>query len=84
MELNGLEIIIQGILFIYMSITRILELDVDQKYKDKVNHFIEDLIANFIKVKKISVDKITDNLNTYSQQVDKYIAENRIELVKGL
>ena len=67
-----------------MSIFRLLELDQDQKYKEKVNDFIDHLIKDFIKVKKNSADIIANKRNTYIQQVDKYITENKVELINGL
>jgi len=67
-----------------MSIFRLLELDQDQKYKEKVNDFIDHLILDFSKVKKNSADIIANKRNTYTQQVDKYITENKVELINGL
>ncbi len=84
MEINGLEIIIQGVFFVYSCIYRLLLLDQDSHYKLVVNKFIEELISDFIKTKKMSADRITNSLNTYSQQVDKYITENKVTLINGL
>lgn len=79
----GLELLIHGILFIYLSIQKILGFDEEGKYKVITDKFIDELISEFGKVRNISTERFVKNRETYQENVMKFIVENRIELLKG-
>ena len=48
-----------------------------------MENFLEDLIQEFGKSKKMAVDRFMKMKQTYQENVLKYITENKVELIKG-
>jgi hypothetical protein len=80
---NGLEIIIFGILFVYNAIQKILGLDEEGTFKDMVDKYIDNFISDFGKARNINTERFYKNKQLTVDKVIKYIMENRIELLKG-
>jgi hypothetical protein len=81
--IHGLEIIVYGIYFSYLSIKHLLGFDEEGKYMDYVEKYLDEFINDFGKQRKISTERLFKNKNVFFDQVSKYITENRIELLKG-
>lgn len=80
---NGLELIIYGIYFIYLAIQKIFLFDEENKFKNITEEFIDEFINEFGKTRNIIVEKFKKNKQMYQDNILKFIIENRIELVKG-
>jgi hypothetical protein len=61
----------------------VLGFDKDAKYKQIVENFLEEYIAEFGKMKKMTVDRFLKNKQMYQDNILKYISENKVELIKG-
>jgi hypothetical protein len=83
MGIFGLETIINGIIFIYLAITKVLGFDDEGKYKTTVDDFIEKFITEFGKVRNISPERFLKNKQGYFDQINRYINENKLDLLKG-
>jgi len=80
---NGLEIIIHGVYFVYLAIQKIFMFDEENKFKNLTEEFLEEFIVEFGRSRNIIIDKFKKNKQNYQDNILKFIIENRVELVKG-
>jgi hypothetical protein len=79
----GLETIVNGIIFIYLAVTKILGFDDEGKHRSMVEDYIEKFITEFGKARNISPERFLKNKQGYFDQVNRYINENKLDLLKG-
>jgi hypothetical protein len=79
----GLETIINGIIFVYLAIAKIMQFDEEGKFRSTVEDYIETFIKDFAKMKNMSAERFLKSKENYFEQVNRYINENKIDLLKG-
>ena len=79
----GIEIIINGIWFVYYCCLKLLNLNSENKFKNVAENFVEDILKNWSEVKNVSIDKYLKNNNNYQSNIINYINENQNEIFKG-
>ena len=79
----GIEIIINGIWFVYYCCLKLLNLNNENKFKNVAENFVEDILKNWGEIKNVSVDKYLKNNNNYQSNIINYINENQNEIFKG-
>ena len=79
----GIEIIINGIWFVYYCCLKLLNLNNENKFKNVAENFVEDILKNWSEVKNVSIDKYLKNNNNYQSNIINYINENQNEIFKG-
>jgi hypothetical protein len=80
---NGIEIIINGIWFVYYCCLNLLNLNNEKKFKNVTENFIEEILKNWSEIKNVSIDKYLKNNNSYQSNIINYINENKNEIFKG-
>jgi hypothetical protein len=81
--INGLEIIIYGVYFVYFGINKIFGFDEEGKYKKLTEDFLQEIIRQYSEKRNLQVDKFIKNKQIYQDNILKFIIENRVELIKG-
>ena len=79
----GIEIIINGIWFVYYCCLKLLNLNNENKFKNVAENFVEDILKNWGEIKNVSIDKYLKNNNSYQSNIINYINENQNEIFKG-
>ena len=79
----GIEIIINGIWFVYYCCLKLLNLNSENKFKNVAENFVEDILKNWGEIKNVSIDKYLKNNNNYQSNIINYINENQNEIFKG-
>ena len=77
---NGLEIIIHGVYFVYLSIQKIFLFDEENKFKNLTEEFLDEFIIEFGRERNINVEKFKKNKQLYQDNILKFIIENRINM----
>ena len=75
--IEGMEILIYGIYFIYYKVKLDFNYDADEKILEKTRNFIDDLIKNWIKLRKIKFDSVIKQKQIYEQKVIQYISSTK-------
>ena len=79
----GIEIIINGIWFVYFCVINLLNLKNENKFKNVTVNFIEDILKSWSELKNVSIDKFLKNMNFYQSNIFNYINANKNEIFKG-
>jgi hypothetical protein len=79
----GLDSIVNGVLFVYLSITKVLGFEDEGKFKANVDGFVEGFIKEYGKLRNVNVERFLKNKEGYYNQVMRYINENKLDLLKG-
>ena len=79
----GIEIIINGIWFVYFCVINLLNLKNENKFKNVTVNFIEDILKSWSELKNVSIDKFLKNMNFYQSNIVNYINANKNEIFKG-
>jgi hypothetical protein len=74
---------IHGIIFVYYVINKLLGFDQEGRFKNVVDEYIDALINEFGKMRNMSTERFFKIKQSYYDNVLKYIAENKLELLKG-
>ena len=83
MGIFGMDIVVYGVIFVYTAIVKVLKFeDSDKRFRKITEEFIENYVKEWGKKRNMATLRFEDR-NKFFEIIDKYVNENKVELMKG-
>lgn len=84
MGIKGMDVVLYGITYVYFAISKILKFDDDKMFRRITEEFFDEFCKDWGKCRNMSTIRFEQNKALYFDTSEKYVNENKVELLKGL